>query len=356
MERVMKVMTLCVLSVALAGCWHEEKPINVVRPVSVVTVERMAEYEKEYVGVVTPQESTVLAFPVAGQVVAVNVVEGSDVRKGEVLARLNPEEMTLQFEAEKANFQTKQSILDRSERLLARNAISLQEVEIARAELQAARSSYEYALSQLSNTRLTAPFDGSIEKRYVEQFQRVGVGEPIVRVINPARLDVTFLLPESDADIVYAQERFTVIFDNRPDIGFAAEIKASVNASVNGAGIPVTLSITDARFSPQRYNVKSGFACRVKVGIEIEERFGDYVTVPLTAIFSPSGTDSETCVWVYDSADARVSMRRVITDGLSSADMVIVKDGLRGGELVVTAGVYHLVEGQKVSLLNGESL
>ncbi len=347
------VCAVLLVATVTVGCWRRENPISFVRPVKVAEVRSLAYYEKEFAGRVVAREFTNLAFPLGGQIVRIGVAEGSNVVRGQEIARLDPADMNLQLEAERANYQTKQSIMERNERLLSRDAISLQEVEISRAELQAAKSAYEYALSQLSNTVLVAPFAGSVERRYVEQYQQVSAGEPIVKLINPDELEVTFVLPENDSDVVYASERFFVTFDNHPDLDFEAALKESVNASVNGAGVPVTLAITDARFSPLRYNVKAGFACRVKVVIDNAEDVRSYVTIPLTALFSPEEDDSTaTYVWVFDSASATVHRRRVTTDGLTNTSSAIIRNGLSEGELVVTAGVFQLVEGQKVSLLN----
>ena len=65
----------------------------------------------------------------------------------------------------------------RNKRLLGRQAISVQEYEISVANYQKAKSTYELSGNNMRDTRLTAPFEGSIEKRLVENYQRVNAGE-----------------------------------------------------------------------------------------------------------------------------------------------------------------------------------
>lgn len=349
----MKIKLLLALSVALlvSSCWKKDNVRTFVRPVQVGEVQSLASYQKDFVGVVTASEYTNLAFRVGGQITKVYVNDGTNVSKGQVLAELDPSDVELQLAADKSNFQTRKSILERSERLLERGAISVQEVEIARANLQSAKSAYEYSQNQFAYTKLRSPFSGSVEKKYVEQYQRVNAGEKIFKIINPNLLEVSFTLPESDANFVMAKGLIFIEFENYPGDKFSAKVKEMVDASVGGAGIPVTISITDKQFSPSKYLVKAGFACRVSVVIENQDSIRDYVTVPVTAIFADSDSATKKYVWVYDAQNSTVIKREVVTAGLTGTNAVVIRSGVTAGERVVTAGVYQLIDNQKVKLI-----
>ena len=106
-----------------------------------------------------------LAFRVSGQVVSLPVVEGQRVKKGQQIAAIDPRDISLQYAADKAAYETAAAQVERNKRLLDRQAISVQEYEISVANYQKAKSAYELSGNNMRDTRLTAPFDGSIEKK-----------------------------------------------------------------------------------------------------------------------------------------------------------------------------------------------
>lgn len=347
-------LTLFVAAMATMGlmtsCWEKSTPQSFIRPVKVTTVRSLQTYDKDFVGVVSAEQYTDLAFRIGGLIQKTFINEGSFVKKGQTLAEMDPSDVQLQLDADRAQFQSTKSILERTERLLAKQAISVQEMEISKANYQKAKSQYEYTKNQLSYTHLTAPFSGSIEKKYVENYQKVNAGQAIYKLINPDILEVKFTLPENDVSMTGLKNIFYIEFDNFRGELFKARIKEVVDASVDGAGIPVTLAITDENFKPEKYNIKAGFACRIKVIIDNPAVLSSYVTVPITAIFN-GDTKNQTFVWVYDEASNSVAKQAVVTDGLHGSDGVIISSGLAAGQKVVTAGVYQIVDGQKVSLL-----
>lgn len=352
-QNVMKISLLMLLPVAmtLTSCWEKPAPKHFTRPVKLSQVNALGSYDKDFVGVVTAEQYTNLAFRVSGLVNKTYITEGSYVTKGQLLASLDPEDAALQMESDKAQYQTSKSILERNERLLARQAISTQDVEIARANFLKAKSAYEYSNNQLLYTKLYAPFSGSIEKKLVEDYQKISAGTTVFKLINPNELEVKFTLPDNDANITQVQARYAVEFENLRGESFEAKIKEVVDASVDGAGIPVTLSITDPKFDAKKLNIKAGFACRIKIKIENRPMLQPYMTVPMTAIFSQENDNTSKYVWLFDQATSTVEKRRVTVDGLTGSDLVIIKDGLTKGDMVVTAGVYQLVDNQTVTIL-----
>lgn len=346
-----KLLALISLSLLFNSCWEKTTPVTFVRPVKLSKVESMSSYDKDFVGVVSAEQYTNLAFRVSGQVTKIFINEGSFVKKGQLLAEIDPSDLAVQNEADKAQYMATKSILERNERLLAKQAISLQDAEIARANFEKAKSAYEYSKNQLSYTRMTAPFAGSIEKKFVENFQKVQTGETVFKLINPDVLEVKFTLPESDVNITQVKSSYFIEFDNYRGENFQAKIKEIVDASVDGAGIPVTLSITDPNFKPEKYNIKAGFACRIKVKIENNKNIAHLVTVPITAIFAEDNNSTDKFVWVYNAQTQTVSKRKVVTNGLQGSDSVIIESGVETGEEVVVAGVYQIVDNQKVTVL-----
>ncbi|WP_040371202.1 efflux RND transporter periplasmic adaptor subunit [Butyricimonas synergistica] len=331
------------------GCKGKKETYqDVVRPVRVVNVEALGAINKVYTGIVEAEEYSNLAFKLSGPLVAMNVDEGQKVKKGQVIAAVDPLDYKLQYEANKAAYLTAKSQLERNKRLLSMQAISKQEYEIAEANYIKGKSAYETSANTLEDTKLRAPFDGFVEKKFVENYQKVMPGESIIKLVNPDKLAVGFTLPETSVDLTRTPMTVTVEFDTYKGIWFKARVKEFIDASPDGTGIPVKLVIDDSRFSRDVHNIYPGFSCKVNLKIETTEE-NSYI-VPMSALFK-NPTTNETSVWVYNPKTETVHGKAVEIGQLFGSDKIMVQKGLTNDDIIVVAGVNYITEGQKVKLL-----
>ena len=300
--------------------------------------------ERDYAGMATADQSTNLAFKVAGQVVAFDVSEGEYITKGHIVAEINPRDYQLAYDAAKSTYAAAKSALERAQRLLERQAVSQSEFESAQNNYASALASYRNAADVLGDTRLRTPIAGIVEKKYVDTYQRVSAGQVIVRIVDPKTRTAKFTMPESGIALLEnPQTQFSVMFDSYPDIWFGARLKDWVRTSADGTGVPVSLSV-EPRVG---YEISPGMACTVRVTAPLTS--GE-VVVPLTAVWS-NDKDSEPKVWLIDGG--RVRAVRVKLGPLYGSDMVVVTSGLSVGMEIVSAGVYKLSDGRQVAIING---
>lgn len=334
----------------LVSCMTET-PVQVFeRPVKVYKTDFMNSFTTSYTGMLKSDEISNLAFKMGGQLVKLAVVEGQKVSKGTFIAEIDPSDQFLQEQSAKANYVNSKSQLERFEKLVSKGAISQQQYESAQANYVRDKSAYENAKNMLSETKIYAPFSGIIEKRFVENYQRVQATEPVVRLINPANLEITFTLPENNIFYMSAPDKeFYVEFEAYPGKKFNARVTKFVDSSVDGSGVPVTVVIDDSSFNPEKYIVRPGFSCTVFLKLGNTTDTGT-TSVPISAIYSSLATGKDS-VWVYNPANSTVNIKGITIGGMYGKDLVIVKDGIQPGEEVVTAGIYQLVDGQKVKLL-----
>lgn len=317
------------------------------RPVKVVKVESLGTIDKFYTGTVEAREFSMLAFKVSGTLTALNVSEGQLIPRGYIIARINPDDYRWNYETAEANYQTAKSIYERTRRLQEQDATAVQNLEIAEADFIQAGAALNIARSSLGYTVLKAPFNGLIEKKYAENYQEVAAGEAIVRLVNPDSLEVRFVLPETSIEIMNSPKKIYVQFDTYPERWFQAEIKEFVYSS-DGSGIPVTLKITDPDFAPARLEIFPGFSC--KVMMKIENTIADRFIIPASALMKEG---KKYYVWIVN-AD-RKTVRRQQVKILRFEDQALVKEGLNSHDLIVTAGVDDLKEGQSVNLQTNPS-
>ena len=342
-----KLIPVFVLA-ALMSCSQPPVKEQGPRPVKLAEVTSLNLVEKSFSGVVSPDQFSGLAFKMSGPLISLKVDEGQKVRTGQVVAEIDPQDFKWEYEAKKASFQTAEAQLQRAKKLLSKQAISKQEYETTEASYSNAKAAFEYAQNQLEQTKLRAPFDGFIQKKYVENYQKVNPGESIIKLVNPNKLAVGFTLPETSVDLTRTPMTVTVEFDTYKGIWFKAKVKEFIDASPDGTGIPVKLVIDDSRFSRDKHNIYPGFSC--KVNLKIETPVEDSYIVPMSALFKNS-TTNETCVWVYDPKTETVTSRTVEIGQLFGNDKIMVQKGLTNEDTIVVAGANYITEGQKVKLL-----
>ena len=350
----MKKIYLFAISVMLlaTSCGHKkEGDVTLIRPVKTATASSQSVIRKDFSGIVEAVEYVKLAFRVSGQVINLPVVEGQRVKKGQLIAAIDPRDISLQYAADKAAYETAAAQVERNKRLLGRQAISVQEYEISVANYQKAKSAYELSSNNMRDTKLTAPFDGSIEKRLVENYQRVNSGEGIVQLVNTQKLRIKFTVPDDYLYLLRAKDvTFKVVFDTYPDTVFNAKLEEYLDISTAGTGIPVIITIEDPAFNRSLYDVKPGFTCKIKLASDVapflEEKL---VNIPLSAIFGES-ENQKTYVWVVK--DNKVSKREVTVYSPTGEANALISTGVQPGETIVIAGVHQLVDGQTVKVIN----
>ncbi|MCP3893262.1 MULTISPECIES: efflux RND transporter periplasmic adaptor subunit [Bacteroides] len=350
MKKNYVIVMLVVLVVSACGQKKSDKETTV-RPVKTTLVESKSEIKKDFSGIVEAVDYVKLAFRVSGQIINLPVIEGQKVKKGELIAAIDPRDISLQYAADKSTYETASAQLERNKRLLARQAISVQEYEISMSNYQKAKSNYELSTNNMRDTRLTAPFDGSIEKRLVENFQRVNSGEGIVQLVNTQKLRIKFTIPDTYLYLIRANDKkFKVQFDTYSGAQFNAKLEEFLDISTDGTGIPVTITIDDPAFDRVLYDVKPGFTCSIHMSANVGPLLEENMTmVPLSAVFGET-EGKKTYVWIVNGN--KVERREVTVMSPTGEAQVMISSGLKAGEKIVTAGVYQLVEGETVKELN----
>lgn len=316
------------------------------RPVKAETAVDAATIDKDFAGMSTPDDAVTLAFKIAGQVLEVPVSKGQKVGKGELIAELDPRDVQLTVSADRTAYDEASSQLQRMKRLLAHEAISMQEYEAAKTRYAQARSTYENSNSLLTDTKLRAPFEGVIEATYVDTYERVNSGQAIARLVNPSTTTVSFTLPENAIRQIEAPTtRFRVRFDNYRGVTFDAVLKNYAKTSADASGFPASLTLVG--FDAERYPIAPGMSCTITM--QTADTAAGAVSLPLSAVCAPA--QGGTGVWVV-GADGRVTLRPVTLGEPFGSDRILITEGIRPGEQVVTAGVYRLQEGEQVRILN----
>lgn len=344
-----KLMIVIVAS-SIVSCNSPQVKNHSPRPVKIAEAVSLGVVKKSFSGVVSPEQFSDLAFKMSGPLVSLNIDEGEKVKAGQIIAEIDPQDFKWEYEAKKSSFQTAKAQLDRAKRLLAKQAISKQEYESTEASFSNAEAAFNYAENMLKQTKLTAPFDGFIQKKYVENYQKVQAGQGIVCLINPDKLQIQFTMPETNMVYFSTPHELFVEFDNYKGKLFKADVKDFVEASPDGSGLPVYLTINDKDFNLGKYKIAIGFSCRVILEIKEGTFDSNAVLIPMSAIVADSKSNDK-FVFIYNSHNQKVEKRKIKDGGIVSRDNVIIIGGIKAGESVVVAGATRLADNQQVKLL-----
>jgi len=292
-------------------------------------------------------EKTVSAAKAAYELAAIEESRYRKLWEGGTESKSVYDERKVQMDIRKDQLDAAMEDLARAKKGARREDIDAQEAQIRGLE-QHQRT----AQNALDDTSLTAPFDGRIAKRYVENFQDVRAKRAIVSVQNIAQVKVVADLPEIVMAVLKLEyiEKLTVTFDLPGNPEFPVELEeVQVEADRRTQTYAVTVSLT----TPKQYSILPGMSASLR--IYLNDKFKDEgggVPVPGDALFvDPAGASF---VWVVDESSMTVQ-RIPVETGEMAGDNVFIKQGLKGGERVVTAGVHFLEDGMKIRLLDGSN-
>lgn len=333
------VLASVVLALSVQGCGEKEVvvPEPDSRPVKLVSVSvGNNEMIRTFPAVVEAGDKAVLAFRVSGLLDKVNAHPGDMVRRGQVLAHLNTDELSLLVEQAQANYELAFVQFKRDKELLKTNVVSELDFDRSQAELNQAKADLDKAKANLSYASLVAPYDGTLSLSLVENYEYVAAKEPVMHIQSAGVINVTFQLPDQLLARFENQGNFdpnpSVTFDTIADQEFAADFKEiDTEADEKTSSYKVTLSMA----RPEGYNLLPGMAGHVRIALP----HGAMGSIPDRAIVREG---NKTYLWKVDEQGI-VSKVAVILD-----DRRRIVSGLADGDLIATSGVAELTDGQKV--------
>jgi RND family efflux transporter MFP subunit len=290
-------------------------------------------------GILEAENEVDIVARTSAPIVELLAEEGMDVREGQLLARLDEEELQAQVEIARVNLNDAEQVHTRSEALFAQALVSSEAFEQSRADYEAAQAQLEASRIQLGYVVIRAPFAGKIVQRYVDFAEQVSANTPLFRLSDFDPLLCPIQVPERELPRLFDGQRAHLNVESWPDEQFDASVLriSPVIDSATGT-VKVTLQV-DAR-----NRLRPGMFARVF--LQTDSRPGVLV-IPRSALSLESIGDT-----VYVAEDG-VASRREVELGFREGDSVEVISGLSLGEPVVVVGQDGLSDGTPVQILGG---
>ncbi len=296
---------------------------------------------REFTGRVKEAAEINMAFRISGPIHKLPVEEGKFVKKGELIAEIDPRDYQVQLASAKARLKQLKAETERVETLFKKKRVARNNYEKMVASRDMAEAAYRSAVNALKDTKLKAPFSGYIQEKFFDNHEIVSAGRPVVSIVNLEYLEVETEIPSS----LYMKrdkiKGYSCTISTIPGKTFFLE-PVNIRKKANHNQLyKVILELTsEGEFKPA-----PGMTADIRV--EITESTGQ-IEIPVESLFNSKGS---TCVWVYNPKTSTVKTLKIETGTVSSTGTATVIRGLNTGMTIVTAGVNSLRENQKVSLI-----
>ncbi|GHH51107.1 MAG: efflux RND transporter periplasmic adaptor subunit [Gammaproteobacteria bacterium] len=322
---------------AQAADKKEEKAADAV-PVEVAKASRRA-VAASYTGTASlePRAESQVVAKTSGVALAVLVEEGQKVVAGQPLVRLDPDRPRLAVAQSEAQMRKLENSYLRATQLVGQQLVSAADVDQLKFDLENARAQYRLATLELSYTTVVAPISGVVASRSIKTGNFVQINTPIFRIVDDSQLEATLNVPERELATLKAGQPVTMLADALPGRSFVGRVDrvAPVVDSTSG-----TFRVVCA-FDEGAQDLQPGMFGRLR--IDYDQR-ADALVVPRVALLD----DGDPAVFrVRDGKVARVPVKL----GYAEGPWVEVREGLKEGDQVVTAGKVALRDGTAVQVI-----
>jgi membrane fusion protein, multidrug efflux system len=349
-SRIEIITALVCSALLLAGCDKEpaktpEKSLVHTKVVQSVDNVR-SDGEASYLAIVKFDHETDLNFKVGGIVVVVGPAantdwdEGTPVKAGTVLAELKQSDFKNALDTARAKAELAGKTLERYRKLRVEDAISQQEVDVVEAEWRTTQAALDQAEQNLKDSRLVADKNGVILARYINRGVTVQPGQRVLRFADTSLMSVELGLPDRlIGKLTPGQEvdvEMSALEGMPPFKGRVSEV--GVAASGEGRLFRVVIKVPN----PDGL-LRSGMTARIHVSDAAGVKPGT-VAVPLSALvtFAPG---TQLGVFVVQGGKA---VKRLVKTGDILNSSILITEGLRVGEQIVTSGAAFLYDGAPI--------
>ncbi|MBD3334816.1 MAG: efflux RND transporter periplasmic adaptor subunit, partial [Candidatus Eisenbacteria bacterium] len=338
---VLKTATLGLTMIAvIAGCANEEEqggfsmpptPVETAEATQETVVDRF-----EAVGTIEAGDAITVVTEISAIVTDLAFQEGSAVRRGDLIARLDDTQLRAEVERAEAIREQNRIQFERIKSVVDAGAGAPQDLDDARADLKVAEADLALAKARLSKTRISAPFDGILGVRRVSHGAYLRAGDPITDLAKISELRILFAAPERVMARLTKGSRVTVSAPAYPGL----EVTGTIDVVEPVLNPTTRNAMVVARVVNPAGKLRPGMSANVSAVLSTRE---NALTIPSEAVF----VEGEQSLVYVIHADSTVH-RRNLSLGTRLADAVEVVTGLSPGDRVVRAGHQKLFEGAKV--------
>ena len=345
----LKLGLLCATGLLLAACGEAavKEIAPVVRTAKLIEIESSKDIEVfRFPAVISAFDSSTMTFQVPGLLQDIKVKEGEDVRKGQVLARIDQRDYQTALQSAQAQYDNAALEYERAKRLIEGDAISRSVLEQRESQHDIAKANLARSQKALNDTVLKAPFNGVVADVHIKNFETAAAGQAIMTLQSDGLSQALVQVP---ASVVVNSDQINLL-DVYLSLDADPSLKLPAVLGENLAIADQTTQTIEARFTftpPKKLVILPGMTGTLNGQYRYAKdtpATTQNPVVPISAVQSEAG---KTYVWLVESGTMRVS-KQAVTVEAGVSDTVVVSGGLSVGDVIVGAGGHYLSEGATV--------
>jgi multidrug efflux system membrane fusion protein len=293
-------------------------------------------------GLITTTTEAKLSFKIAGVISRILVEEGQTVSKGQLLASLDLTEIGAQVDQARNNQDKAKRDLDRTKRLLADSAATLEQVQNAATAFDVAGEAYNIAAFNRLYSEIRATTSGKILKKYVNEGELVTPGNPVLLMNSAGQNEWIVKVGLADVDWVRVKKAdpASVVTDAYPGISF----NAVVSLLGEGADAVNGLYPAEVKINTSQHKLASGLFAKVVIQPSQKAALR---SIPVEALVEGNGNNS--FVFVVNS-DQKTVKKIPVTVAYLENNLAFISHGLEQVREVITGGSAFLTEFSTVKI------
>ncbi|MDH0426899.1 efflux RND transporter periplasmic adaptor subunit [Stutzerimonas stutzeri] len=308
------------------------------------------------IGTLKASQGIDLSVEIAGTITDVQFQSGEKVSKGQAIVLLDSEMEQASLVSAEADLSLARLEFQRARSLLDRQAISRSEYDRLNAQSQKAEASVAQLRASMAKKRILAPFSGTIGIRQVDVGDYIAAGTPIATLQDLSTLYVDFFLAEQHVPLLALGQKVQLRVAAYPDERFEGVISAlnpKVETTTRNVQVRAELANPDGRLLPGMFADLQVLLPTENAQVVVPETAITYTLYGNSVLLVTEGTPPE---GVNRDEPYLVVERRFVTTGERRDGLVVVLDGLEGGEQVITAGQLKLDSGTHVAIAENRTL
>lgn len=347
---VLPIMLVSVLTLNMTSCQQEknEKPV-LAKLVKSMVVQGEKEFnERRFPGKVYATYEATLSFKVPGKIIKLPILEGMEMKKGQLVSQLDPHDYNDKVRETEARYINLEAQYLRAKALVGGGHISRSDYDHKRSAYLVAKANFSTAQENLRETTIYAPFAGSVANKYVENHEYIKAKQKIIKLQDLSSLDIEISVPENiviNLNQGKGQDQVYAVFPAAPDKQYLVNYKEiSTQADPETQTYQVKLKMP----APKGITVLPGMTATIIAKMRDYKSGGQaYFLIPSSAVFM--NEDNQPSIWIIDNQSYTIRRAKVQVTRLSSGNIQVSK-GLNKGDRIVIAGVHFLHEGEKVRI------
>jgi membrane fusion protein (multidrug efflux system) len=340
MNRNLPIFTILAIALSVFGCAKKQEAQKKAQPPALITAAqsstRSMQIMEQSVGEADSAASPKIGAEVAGRITRVTVDIGDPVKKGQVLAEIDPTDFSADAKRLEAQAIAQKKLTERYQDLYKKGFVSPSKLEEVEAQNVSTQEQYTRASKNLSRTHIVSPINGRVDNRFVSVGDWIELGKPVFQLSSSENLRIRLPFPETAATYIKVGQAVKLSTPTAPDMtvnGKIEQVRAMVGSTSRSFDAIVEVK------NPGGW--RPGASVN---GAAIIEEHAQAVAVPeVSVVLRPAGK----VVYVIEGGQA---VQRTVTTGVTQDGFVEILQGIKAGETVAVDGAGFLTDKAAVSV------